>query len=60
MALSLASKKCSQMIAQIIMLYSKKIRYNFNKNARVYRSNLNVSLENIPYQDFNETYNCNF
>lgn len=25
-----------------------------------FSSDLNVSFENIPYQDFNETYNCNF
>lgn len=25
-----------------------------------FSSNLNVSFENIPFQDFNETYNCNF
>ena len=35
MALSLASQKVQLMIAQIIMLHSKKIRYNFNKNATV-------------------------
>ena len=60
MALSLASKK---------MQSNDGSNYNavFKKNFVIiliktleFRSNLNVSLENIPYQDFNETYNCNF
>ena len=35
MALSPASQKVQSMIAQIIMLHSKKFRCNFNTNATV-------------------------
>lgn len=60
MALSLASQKVQSMIAQIIMLHSQKNFVIILIKTLQFSSNLNVSFENIPYQDFNETYNCNF
>lgn len=60
MALSLASQKVQS---------NDSSNYNaaFKKNFVIiliktlqFSSNLNVSFENIPYKDFNETYNCNF
>lgn len=59
MALSLASQKVQSNDSSNHAAFKKNFVIILIKTLQ-FSSNLNVSFENIPYQDFNETYNCNF
>lgn len=60
MALSLASQKVQSNDSSNHNAAFKKNFVIILIKTLQFSSNLNVSFENIPYQDFNETYNCNF